>query len=149
MTENDLLMMTEEAVDEAVREIVEGSPQLKRPISGWDGARRIWILRDHEPEDHLYREVIAALVTLPTTTFDTGVFKLEISARAWSSWYRKTPLEAPVFSVVVAEKHDVPTVKVLFNRLSRGLDMAREWVDHIEEESSRLEDVISKVTKYI
>ncbi|MGC9541594.1 hypothetical protein [Streptomyces sp. UG1] len=147
MTTSELIDATANAMDEAARGVVDRSPQLRKPILGWDGDHRIWILRDHDPEDHLYREVTASLVTQPTATYESETFRLEISARAWSTWYRNAPQQASVFSVTVMDKSDVPSVELLESRLVRGLEMAQNLAQHVENESNHLDHLISKVAK--
>lgn len=139
------ILNAEAVINAALDTVIEKSPGLRKPIAAWDGVRRVWILREHEAADPAYKEVIT---TLSTTSFEEA-FKIEITARAWSSLHRQAPpLEESIFSAVVREGEDPPSLDYLVEKLIVGLDMVRRLGDAIDAMAEELESTIAKLTKY-
>ncbi|MER7464057.1 hypothetical protein [Streptomyces sp. NPDC097981] len=145
MPENELIEAAERALNEATVGIVERHPELQKPIAGWDGERRTWVLSYHESGGHLYGEVVASIVTAPYISYDAGLFRLDVSARGWSDRHRRTPMEVPVFSVVISDADDVPSVEVLDARLDRGLGIASELASKVEVECKERQNLVSNL----
>ncbi|MGW5877766.1 hypothetical protein ACWFMI_14620 [Nocardiopsis terrae] len=146
MGDSRVLPLAEGSIDDALGEALV--PEQRKPIRAWDGVRHTWILRRHDKDSLVYREVIIALEEFPAYAAGTEEVKsvtLSLTASAWSMENRRAAQHKEIYARSISEQDDFPSPKRLQGLIGQAWSEAEGMAGDMPQSIIKINEILGQM----